>query len=287
MVKLHDQHLHSRHSVDSKADPAANCEQALAAGLGGLTFTEHYDMHPSERDQCQWDYDAIAATITELRRRFSPQLAIGFGIEVDYQPTLVEQTLDYLDRHPFDVVLLSVHWCGGRPLHLHRRWQQLDAAAMRRDYLAALREMAELCRDLAAAGRCPFDIISHLDYVKRYLLSYWDTSLGTLEPALLDPILEAIIAAGVVPEINTAGLRREEAAAYPDWPILQRYRDLGGRAVSIGSDAHRSHEIGHGFAEVALRLQAMGFAGETVFEERRPRIIAWREDAQGRNARSS
>ena len=237
MVKLHDQHLHSRHSVDSKADPAANCEQALAAGLGGLTFTEHYDMHPSERDQCQWDYDAIAATITELRRRFSPQLAIGFGIEVDYQPTLVEQTLDYLDRHPFDVVLLSVHWCGGRPLHLHRRWQQLDAAAMRRDYLAALREMAELCRDLAAAGRCPFDIISHLDYVKRYLLSYWDTSLGTLEPALLDPILEAIIAAGVVPEINTAGLRREEAAAYPDWPILQRYRELGGRAVSIGSDA--------------------------------------------------
>ena len=47
MVKLHDQHLHSRHSVDSKADPVANCEHALAAGLDGLTFTEHYDMHPT------------------------------------------------------------------------------------------------------------------------------------------------------------------------------------------------------------------------------------------------
>ena len=275
MVKLHDQHLHSRHSVDSKADPAANCERALAAGLTGLTFTEHYDMHPSERDQCQWDYDAIAATIAALRRRFSPPLTIGLGIEVDYQPTLVEETLDYLDRHPFDVVLLSVHWCGGRPLHLRRRWQQLDAAEMRRHYLAALREVAELCRDLAAAGSCPFDIISHLDYVKRYLLSYWDTPLGAVEPALLDPILEAVIAAGVVPEINTAGLRREEAEAYPDWPILQRYRELGGREVSIGSDAHRSHEIGHAFSAVAPRLQAMGFAGETVFEQRRRRIIPW------------
>lgn len=275
MVKLHDQHLHSRHSVDSKADPAANCEQAIAAGLAGLTFTEHYDMHPSERDQCQWDYDAIAATVAALRRRYSPPLAIGFGIEVDYQPALVEETLAYLDRHRFDAVLLSVHWCGGRPLHLRRRWQRLDAAAMRRDYLATLREAAELCRELAAAGHCPFDILSHLDYVKRYLLSYWGAPLGTVEPALLDPILEAIIAAGVVPEINTAGLRRPEAAAYPDWPLLRRYRELGGREVSIGSDAHRSREVGHGFGAMAARLQAIGFAGETVFRERRRRLISW------------
>lgn len=275
MVKLHDQHLHSRHSVDSKADPAANCEQALAAGLAGLTFTEHYDMHPSERDQCQWDYDAIAATVAALRRRFSPPLSIGFGIEVDYQPALVEETLDYLDRHSFDAVLLSVHWCGGRPLHLRRRWQGLDAAAMRRDYLATLRAAAELCRALAAAGHCPFDILSHFDYVKRYLLSYWGAPLGAVEPALLDPILEAIIAAGVVPEINTAGLRRPEAAAYPDWPLLQRYRELGGREVSIGSDAHRSREVGHRFGAMATRLRAMGFAGETVFRERRRRLIPW------------
>ena len=275
MVKLHDQHLHSRHSVDSKADPAANCEQALAAGLAGLTFTEHYDMHPSERDQCQWDYDAIAATVAALRRRFSPPLSIGFGIEVDYQPALVEETLDYLDRHSFDAVLLSVHWCGGRPLHLRRRWQGLDAAAMRRDYLATLRAAAELWRALAAAGPCPFDILSNFDYVKRYLLSYWGAPSGAVEPALLDPILEAIIAAGVVPEINTAGLRRPEAAAYPDWPLLQRYRELGGREVSIGSDAHRSREVGHRFGAMATRLQAMGFAGETVFRERRRRLIPW------------
>ena len=275
MMKLHDQHLHSRHSFDSKADPAANCEQALAAGLSGLTFTEHYDMHPSERDQCQWDYDAIADTVAALRQRFSPPLLIGFGIEVDYQPELVEETLQYLSRHAFDVVLLSVHWCGGRPLHLRRRWQGLDAAAMRRDYLAALRAAAELCRDLTEGGYCPFDIISHLDYVKRYLLSYWDTPLGSAEPALLDPILEAIIAAGVVPEINTAGLRRPEAAAYPDWSIMQRYRELGGREVSLGSDAHRSPEIGHRFAAMAGRLQALGFAGETVFYRRRRRLIPW------------
>ena len=275
MVKLHDQHLHSRHSVDSKAEPVANCEQALAAGLGGLTFTEHYDMHPTERGMCQWDYDAIAATTEDLRVRFSPGLEVGFGIEVDYQAAQMDEILGYLDRHAFDVVLLSVHWCGGRPLHLRRRWQGLTAADMRRDYLAELRGAAELCRELAAAGSRPFDIVSHLDYVKRYLIDYWDAPLVRLAPEELDPILEAFIAAGVVPEINTAGLRRDEAEAYPAWEILERYRALGGELVSIGSDAHRSVDIGHGFDAVAARLKAIGFAGEPVFRARERRIIRW------------
>ena len=275
MVKLHDQHLHSRHSVDSKADPVANCEQALAAGLAGLTFTEHYDAHPTERGHCQWDYDAIAATIEDLRRRFAPQLTVGFGIEVDYQAAQMEEIIGYLDRHAFDVVLLSVHWCGGRPLHLRRRWQGLTAADMRRDYLAELRGAAQLCRELAAAGRRPFDVVSHLDYVKRYLLDYWDTPLGRVADEDLDPILEGFIAAGVIPEINTAGLRRAEAVAYPAYEILRRYRKLGGQVVSIGSDAHRSRDVGHRFGEVAARLQAMGFAGEAVFHRRRRRIVPW------------
>ena len=275
MVKLHDQHLHSRHSIDSKADPVANCEQALAAGLGGLTFTEHYDMHPTERGTCQWDYDAIAATIEGLRRRFSPGLEIGFGIEVDYQAAQMEEILGYLDRHQFDVVLLSVHWCGGRPMHLRRRWQGLTAADMRRDYLAELRGAAEFCRELAAGGSRPFDIVSHLDYVKRYLVDYWDTPLAALTEDELDPILQAFIAAGVIPEINTAGLRRDEAEAYPTWEILERYRELGGELVSIGSDAHRSVDIGHGFDAVAARLKAIGFAGEPVFRARERHVIRW------------
>ena len=271
-MKLYDQHLHSRHSVDSNADPVANCEQAVAAGLAGLTFTEHYDMHPRDRDRCRWDYDAIAATIDGLRRRFSPPLWVGFGIEVDYQPEMIDQTLDYLDRHPFDLVLLSVHWFSGRT---PREWREIGAEAMRRACLATLRRAAELCRELAAGGRRPFDVLGHLDYVKRFLRRDWDIAMGAIEPAVLDPILQELIDAGVVPEINTAGMRRPEAEAYPSWSILQRYRELGGRAVSIGSDAHHSRDIGARFGEVAERLQAIGFEGEAVFRERVRSIVPW------------
>ena len=99
--------------------------------------------------------------------------------------------------------------------------------------------------------------------------------MDPVEPAVLDPILQALIDAGVVPEINTAGMRRPEAEAYPSWPILQRYRELGGRAVSIGSDAHQSRDIGAGFGQVAARLQAIGFEGEAVFRERVRSLMPW------------
>ena len=166
-----------------------------------------------------------------------PPLQVGFGIEVDYQPALIEETLEYLDRHAFDVVLLSVHWIGGQP---SRWWSHRDAEAMQSEYFATMRSAAELCRELAATGRRPFDIISHFDYVKRYLRRYRGVAMGPIEPAVLDPILEALIAADVVPEINTAGMRRDEVEAYASPSILERYRELGGSSVSIGSDAHHS-----------------------------------------------
>ena len=80
---LHDQHLHSRHSVDSRADPARNCRQALAEGLSGLTFTEHYDTHPSEWEMCRWDYLAISETVSGLREAFGGRLRVGLGLPPD------------------------------------------------------------------------------------------------------------------------------------------------------------------------------------------------------------
>ena len=146
---------------------------------------------------------------------------------------------------------------------------------MQDEYFATMRSAAELCRELSATGRRPFDVISHFDYVKRYLRRYWGVAMGPIEPAVLDPILQALIDADVVPEINTAGMRRAEAEEYPSRSILKRYRELGGRAVSIGSDAHHSRDIGARFGEVAERLQAIGFEGEAVFRERVRSIVPW------------
>ena len=82
-MKLFDQHLHSKHSFDSHAEPADNVRRAVELGLAGLTFTEHYDTHPDEINDCLYNDDAYSETIDALRRVFGKRIQIGKGIEIE------------------------------------------------------------------------------------------------------------------------------------------------------------------------------------------------------------
>ena len=104
--------------MDSEADPEGHCEQALKVGLSGLTFTEHYDPHPTEWEWCSWDYGAISETIARLREKYAGRLRIGLGIEICYQPDQMSEVMAYLESERFDFVLLSVHWCDGRAIYV-------------------------------------------------------------------------------------------------------------------------------------------------------------------------
>jgi histidinol phosphatase-like PHP family hydrolase len=58
-------------------------------------------------------------------------------------------------------------------------------------------------------------------------------------------------------------------------PVANCEQALGGRAVSIGSDAHHSRDIGAGFGDAAEQLQDIGFEGEAVFRNRALSIVPW------------
>jgi histidinol-phosphatase (PHP family) len=63
-------------------------------------------------------------------------------------------------------------------------------------------------------------------------------------PELYEPILRALVESGTALEINTSGLRHPVAETYPSAATVARFRELGGRAISIGSDAHRAGHFG-------------------------------------------
>lgn len=263
--KLHDQHLHSRHSVDSEADPAQNCRQALAEGLSGLTFTEHYDTHPSEWEMCRWDYRAISETVSQLREAFGDRLRIGLGIEVDYQPGQMKEILRYLDTHDFDAVLLSVHWWGGQPKYKPERWANVDFRQETERYFATVLEAVRMCLRLRDRGRRYFDILSHADLVKRYSQRYCGDFDVISYRDILDEIWRTAIAADLVPEVNTSTMRNAVNEPMPaDWAI-RRYAELGGRQISFGSDAHQSRHVGSHFVEVSESAVQCGIVSEVVF----------------------
>jgi len=274
-MKLHDQHLHCWHSVDCQTDPRQNCLQAIERGLSGLTFTDHFDNHPTEWEFCKWDYEAIADSIAAVRDEFGDRLRIGLGIEVCYQPEMMPVTLDYLEKHEFDVVLLSVHWWDGKPMHIREQWDGLDWRRETGRYLENVLAATRLCLELKEKGERPFDILGHLDLVKRYTHRFFGDFDISAHADVVNELLRTAIAAELIPEINTSTWRQDLPEPMPaDW-VIQRYAALGGTAISIGSDAHRAEDIAGGFDQATDLLRTAGIQQEAVFLDRVMEIIAF------------
>ena len=53
--------------------------------------------------------------------------------------------------------------------------------------------------------------------------------------------------------------------------ILSRYRQLGGREVTVGSDAHSPAELAYEFGKAEEVLKHCGFTGYTYFGQRKSR----------------
>lgn len=276
MPELYDQHTHSHHSFDSETPPAANVEAALAAGLGGVIFTEHFDTHPDEWEMCRYDDARYSAEIAEVREAYLDRAYVGKGIEICYQPGRWDFILDFLSQHSFDLVILSVHWTARGPIHERAWWRQfasLDDAAQ--DYFQTVREaVAAADRARNDAGRRIFDVLGHLDLVKRYATLMWDEAAAPCEPTLLDEILEACLAADLTPEVNTSLVRQGGGEPMPGLEVMARYRELGGDCMSIGSDAHLAEHVGADFAPARRFLKEAGFAATAQFQGRVKRKIS-------------
>jgi histidinol-phosphatase (PHP family) len=164
---------------------------------------------------------------------------------------------EYLARHAYDFTIGSVHdrvsspyqpgnvqrWVEGRPL---------------REIVAPSFDEVE-----AAARSGLFDTLGHLDVVKRYLHPHVTKEALANAAELYEPILHALVESGMALEINTSGLRHPVSETYPSAAIVGRFRELGGRAVSIGSDAHRAGHFGWALADGYRYAVESGFSALT------------------------
>jgi histidinol-phosphatase (PHP family) len=269
-MKLYDQHLHSRHSFDSKTEPAANVETAISRGLAGLTFTEHFDTHPDDWPGCVYNDEAYSSEIERLRQEYGQVIFVGKGIEVCFQRDRMDFILDFLDRHTFDVVLLSVHYFGDRAVHVRENWDDVGPAEGTRRYLEKVLEAVRYCEKLHGSRGRVFDILSHLDFVKRYTKRWFDVVYTRENADLYDEILRTCLAADLIPEINTSTLRRGLDETMPGPSVVRRYAELGGTKMSLGSDAHAAGDVGAGFDRAVDMLREAGIDRSVWFREREP-----------------
>jgi len=261
---LVDSHVHTEFSDDCAVPVREQLERAVQLGLKGVALTDHYDIdYPNTKYNFEFDVDARRTYIADLKNQFSQQLELLHGIEIGIQPHVIEQSRKLVRQGDFDCVISSIHavdgfsLCSQHDFFLHKTKQQAYRRYLEEIYYA-------LCNFQ------DYDIVGHIGYIRRYG-NYDDNSMPYEEyNDILDEILRVVIRDGKGIEINTSGFAYNLGTAIPDISILQRYYELGGTLVTLGSDAHSVERVAGDFDRAVKMLKDVGFTSIAYFKERMP-----------------
>jgi histidinol-phosphatase (PHP family) len=249
-----DAHLHTDLSPDSDVPIDVYAAAALERGIAELAITDHVDFEPGAPAFEYASFSERERVVREAAERWGPRgVAIRFGVELTYDRSWETDIRDHLARHAYDFTIGSVHDRVHSPYHASRVRAWVQGRSLAEIVEPSFSEVE------AAARSGLFDTLGHLDVVKRYLHPHVSTSDLAAAPELYEPILRALVESGTALEVNTSGLRHPVAETYPAAPIVARFRELGGRAVSVGSDAHRRDHFAWALAEGYQEAAAAGF----------------------------
>jgi histidinol-phosphatase (PHP family) len=108
--------------------------------------------------------------------------------------------------------------------------------------------------------------MGHIDYLKRYT-PFEDNGIYYHEnKEKIDRILNYLVSKDKAFEINTSGID-----VHPfDFDILKRFKELGGRYVTLGSDAHNQEYLCRHFNSTIEKIKLCGFDKITYYENRNP-----------------
>jgi histidinol-phosphatase (PHP family) len=246
-----DYHVHTEWSWDApRGDMERSCERALELGLPAIAFTEHADWALVHKGQHSVDIDGYLDAVERCRARFK-NLRILTGVELGEPHWYPRETAEVLSSGPLDRVHGSIH-C------IRLEGGMLDASQFRSreglDFPAAVREYFRETLAMVESGQ-PFETLAHLDYPKRY----WREDLAPYREADYKEQIRAILSAaartGRVLEVNTT----RGSTLCPGFEVVRWWRELGGRAVGFGSDAHQPDRVGAGFEVAAQMVESAGF----------------------------
>ncbi len=267
---MFDNHMHSQYSCDIPAGRGSSvrelCLSAIEKGLTGIAVTDHFDID-AIRDGyfAPLDHEAIFRDINEAKAEFEGKLKVLHGIELGQATHMPVEAREQLQSYPYDIVLGSVHAVRGIV-----DFSETDIKSLtKNEYFDLWDKYISEMLDTIQWG--DFDVLTHITYPKRYYLANGITEFPDIKKngrEYFEPILKAVIESGITLECNTSGLRQTMGECLPNRDLLSFYYELGGRDISVGSDAHHAMHISANFAEATQMLRDIGFKYVARFEQR-------------------
>ena len=257
-----DSHVHTNASHDGKSGILEYLVVAKAKNVDEITFTDHYDI-----------YDGVATKLTTLdvancRERYleltkNADIETHFGIEIGLRPEAEQKIKAMTAANDFDFIIGSSHITCGKDMSMDSSF--FDGLTRHEAYMRYFNEVLENINTFD-----DFDVYGHLDYVVRYG-GYDKNHIDYQEFGdILDKILVSLIKKGKGIEVNSSGIRYRLGAPHPNMDIVERFVGLGGKIITIGSDAHSAEDLAKHFQIIKMLLQRRGIKEVAVFKNRVP-----------------
>lgn len=255
---MFDFHMHSSVSYDSRSSVQSMVESALEAGLREICFTDHCDYHSDPAvPPSTFTLETYRAAYDDLDM---PGLTVRRGLEFGLTEWNAKEFAQWADLYPYDFIIGSVHEVAGLDPYFPDYWTG-DVKADFHRYLEQTLRCVQAHRG--------FDVLGHLTYVCKSVHNPSCAPVPFLENRdITDAIMEELVRKDIGMEINTSGVDRA-GEFLPGADFLRRFKELGGRIVTVGSDAHDPSRVGQ-YAPEALEVLKDIFGYVCTFQKRQP-----------------
>lgn len=235
-----DYHVHSCFSFDCDEKPENIINQAIKLNMSQICFTDHNDFNwPISGETPILDIDDYLHSIDLLRHKYKEKIQILTGIELGLTVENSQLCKNLISSYKFDFVIGSCHIVDNMDPYYSQFWKNRTDRDAFEKYFTSTLEALKLFDDV--------DTLGHMDYIVRYSPNK-DSNYSVADyQDIVDEILTYIISKNIKLEINTANLAKGFTFPNPHTDIIKRYKELGGRYVTIGSDSHKASTIGYGF----------------------------------------
>lgn len=254
-----DYHTHTNHSGDSKYKMEQVVKDAIKLGIDELCFTDHVDYRKISSAP---NFKKYFAEIEHMQDKYGDSINIKKGLEFGMQTHTVQKYEAIIAKYPLDFIILSVHQINNQGLWGRVYQKGKTKFEYVQGYYQEILDLITMYDD--------YSVLGHLDLIRRYC--------DGPEPVLADhqeivaEILKIVIKKERGIELNTSHIRYGLDDWMPSRDILELYHDLGGKIITMGSDAHEKEHLGFYLKEGRALLKEIGFTEFCTFDKMQPKF---------------
>lgn len=220
---MFDSHIHTQFSTDSKMKLSEAIKETQKFNIG-VIVTEHMELGYPKKNSFVFDSKNYFSEYEKYRSK-----NVFLGVEIGLKMSNYEENKKLINENNFDFVIGSIHTVNEVDVSKKEFYQNKSKLESYNEYF----DYALKCLNKYDC----FDSLGHIDYIARYS-PYEDKEMYyEMFSEKIDDILLALIKKGKILEINTKRLF-DKTAINNMLKIYKRYYNLGGKYVTIGSDAH-------------------------------------------------